>query len=90
MNKLIDEVEILKWLDHPHIIKVYQYFNNEKNIFIVTELCKGGELFDYIEENVFSEDKTAFVIKQILSAINYCHNNKIVHRDIKPENILLN
>lgn len=58
---------------------------------MVTELCNGGELFDKIsEEQHFSEQDAAKIVKQILSAINYCHQRNIVHRDLKPENILTN
>lgn len=76
--------------DHPNIIKVYEFYQDDKYFYIVTELCLGGELFDKIqEESHFSEKKAALIIKQILSAIFYCHQHKIVHRDLKPENLLL-
>jgi calcium-dependent protein kinase len=56
----------------------------------VTELCYGGELFDRIsEEQYFSEKDAANILKQVLSAINYCHSRMVVHRDLKPENLLL-
>ena len=58
---------------------------------IFYRLCNGGELFDKIaEEQYFSEQDAAKIIKQILSAINYCHQKNIVHRDLKPENLLMN
>ena len=57
----------------------------------IFRLCNGGELFDKIaEEQYFSEQDAAKIIKQILSAINYCHQKNIVHRDLKPENLLMN
>ena len=57
----------------------------------IYRLCNGGELFDKIaEEQYFSEQDAAKIIKQILSAINYCHQKNIVHRDLKPENLLMN
>lgn len=56
----------------------------------MTELCQGGELFDQIQEfKSFSEKKAAQILKQIISAVFYCHQHKIVHRDLKPENLLL-
>lgn len=59
-------------------------------MYIVTELCTGGELFDKIQEsNHFGEKDAADVMQQIMTAINYLHKNKIVHRDLKPENLLL-
>lgn len=89
-KNLINEINIVKSLDHPNIIKVYEYFNTKRRLFIVTELCTGGELFQKIQkERVFSESLAAHVMKQILSAVCYCHANKIIHRDLKPENILI-
>lgn len=88
-NSLRNEIEILRNLDHPHILKVYEYFSDKNNIYIVTEYCSGGELFDRIvKAGSLSEKKAAGVMNQILLAINYCHKHDIVHRDLKPENIL--
>jgi calcium-dependent protein kinase len=88
-QRIYREVKILKNLDHPNIIKVNEYFDDEKFIYIVMELVHGGELFDKImEEHHFSEKKAADIFIQILTAVNYLHSNKIVHRDLKPENIL--
>ena len=89
LKRILREVEILRKLDHPNIIKVYEFFQDEKHFFIVTELCIGGELFDRIvKSHHFTERKAAETMEQILSAVVYCHDNQIVHRDIKPENIL--
>jgi calcium-dependent protein kinase len=69
---ILKEVNILKQLDHPNIVKVYEYFSDEKFIFIVMELVQGGELFDRImDAHHFSERKAAEIINQILSAVNY-------------------
>lgn len=88
--KIFQEIKILSKLDHPNIIKIYEYFNTNRNIFIVTELLSGGELFDQIiEQKKFSEVNAAKTMKEVLSAIQYCHEKKIVHRDLKPENILV-
>lgn len=89
-DRLINEVDILRGLDHPNIIRIFEFYQDEKYFYIVTELCTGGELFDKIVESKnFSEKKACEVIQQVLSAIAYCHSNKIVHRDLKPENLLL-
>lgn len=88
-SRLISEVEILKTIDHPNIIKIFEFYEDEDNFYIVTELCTGGELFDRISfEARLLESEAADIMKQIFSAVFYCHKNKIVHRDLKPENIL--
>ena len=86
------EIELLRELDHPNIIKVFEYFVDPEKIYIVTEICTGGELYEEINKRKgkgFTEDEAGAIIQQILSALNYCHANNIVHRDIKPENILI-
>ena len=88
------EIDILIKLDHPNIIKLYEVYENEDFIYIVMELCNGGELFDRIIKrtemgNPFTEKEAATIYKQLMSAVSYCHSNKIVHRDLKPENLLL-
>lgn len=89
-KKLLGEISILKQMDHPNILKLYEFFQDPKRYFLVTELCTGGELFEKIsQEQQFSERDAANIIKQVLSAINYCHSRNIVHRDLKPENLLL-
>lgn len=70
-------------------MRIFELYQDDKHFYIVSELYTGGELFDKISEfKVFSEGQAAKTIRQILSAVFYCHQNKIVHRDIKPENIL--
>jgi calcium-dependent protein kinase len=84
------EVEILKKLVHPNIMQIFEFYEDKKNFYIITELCEGGELFDQIvDKGSFNEQEAAWVMKQLMSAINYIHTNNIVHRDLKPENILL-
>jgi len=84
------EVEILKKLVHPNIMQIFEFYEDKKHFQIITELCEGGELFDMIvQKGNFNEDEAAWVMKQLLSAVNYIHTNSICHRDIKPENILL-
>lgn len=76
-------------MDHPNIIRLFEVFEDEKDLYLVMELCTGGELFDrIIKFGHFSERYAASIMKQILSAISYCHSNNVMHRDLKPENVL--
>ncbi|CAD8135936.1 unnamed protein product [Paramecium pentaurelia] len=89
-QQFINEINVYKQLDHPHILKLYEFYQDEKNYYIIIELCTGGELFDkIIEKGSFSEKEASYIMKQIMSAILYAHNQNIVHRDLKPENVLL-
>jgi calcium-dependent protein kinase len=89
-SRFISEVEIISRLDHPNIIKLYEMFEDTKRYYLVSELCTGGELFDYVtSKGHLSEVLAADIMRQVLSAVNYCHRNHIVHRDLKPENLLL-
>lgn len=84
------EIEILKTLDHPNILRLFELFEDEKRFYIVTEALRGRELFEEIlRRGAFNENDTAAIMQQLLSAVNYLHQNKIAHRDLKPENILL-
>ena len=89
LDKLLEEANILKNLDHPNIIKIYEIITDYRSVNIVMELCTGGELFDRIKKaKKFSETIAANYIADIVSAIKYCHEAHIVHRDLKPENLL--
>jgi calcium-dependent protein kinase len=89
-KNLEKEIEVLAQLDHPNIIKIYEYFESQKNYQIIVELASGGELFDKINElRTFNERDAAMIMEQLLSAVCYLHSKNIVHRDLKPENILM-
>ena len=89
-TKFLKEIQVLKELEHPNIIKIFEYFIDNKYHYIITELLTGGELYESILKfQKFNEKKAAYIMKQILSALNYLHSKGIVHRDIKPENILV-
>ena len=89
-SKFIAEVEILARLNHPNIIRIYEMFEDDKAYYVVSELCTGGELFDFItQQGHLSEVLAAEIMRQLLSAVTYCHEHHIVHRDLKPENLLL-
>ena len=89
-KEITNEINILRTLDHPNILKIFEFYSSKESYSIVTELCQGGELFqEIIDRGPFDENYSAYVMFQILSAINYCHKMKIIHRDLKPENILI-
>jgi calcium-dependent protein kinase len=85
-EKFFREVEIVRNLDHPNILKVFEFYQDAKNYYLVTEYCKGGELFDKIvEKGTFLEEEAAHILKQALSCVMYCHTHNIVHRYINSE-----
>ena len=88
-NEFINEIEVLKTLDHPNIIKLFDCYYDRNFYYMVEEYCSGGDLFDYIQkEKYFTERKASIIFKQLLSAVNHLHKKNIVHRDLKPENIV--
>jgi len=83
------EFELLTALKHPNIVGYKDCYMDQKNFYVCSELCKGGELFDKIKVmKTFSEEEAAKAMKTIISAIAHCHDRNIVHRDLKPENIV--
>ncbi|OMJ89269.1 hypothetical protein SteCoe_8564 [Stentor coeruleus] len=84
------EVDILKSLDHPNVLKVYEYFEDEENFYIVMEYCEGGDVFDRLAQaGTFTERYAARVMRFLLKGLCYLHSKRVVHRDIKPENLLI-
>ena len=84
------EIEILRRIDHPHVIKLYEVYENELYIHLVMEYLKGGELLAHLKDKgVYSEKDASLLIKRVLEALAYCHARNIVHRDLKPENLII-
>ena len=95
-DDLIDEIQVLRSADHPGIIKIFEFFEDKKRFFIISELYVGGDLYQYIKEQketrkdgmVVEEQRAKDIIRQLLIIVRYLHSRNIVHRDIKPENIM--
>jgi calcium/calmodulin-dependent protein kinase I len=86
---LESEVDILRKIDHPNIVKLREVFDCNNNFYMVMELCTGGELFDRIVlKEHYTEKEARECLTSIVSAVKYCHDHDIVHRDLKPENLL--
>jgi serine/threonine protein kinase len=91
INRLKQEINILKQLNHKNIVEFYGFIETNKQIFIIMEYIKGGTLKSLIKEkkeNNFSEEEASLLIQKLLSAVEYLHSRDICHRDIKPENII--
>jgi len=92
-DKFKEEINILKSIDHPNIIKLHEVFEDKNDYYLIMEECLGGSLFDRIFTKLsgkkqISEKNIALIFKQIIDALNHCHSQGICHRDLKPENIL--
>ena len=90
---VMDEVDLLRKVDHPNIVEYFETYDDKHYLYLVMELCTGGELFDSHDECVksgksYSEKRAADVVKKCLQALQHCHSVGITHRDIKPENIM--
>ena len=90
-QKTDKEIELLRKLDHPNIVKLFEYFSDDDKYYLITEYCRGGDLFDLIKKKKrFSELSAAYIMYQIFHALIYCHKvHHLIHRDIKPENIVI-
>ncbi|XP_032400204.1 serine/threonine-protein kinase MARK2 isoform X9 [Etheostoma spectabile] len=90
LQKLFREVRIMKMLNHPNIVKLFEVIETEKTLYLVMEYASGGEVFDYLVAHGRMKEKEARAkFRQIVSAVQYCHQKCIVHRDLKAENLLL-
>jgi len=89
-HQVIREIEIQSHLKHPNILRLHNYFHDDKRIYLILEYALNGELYKHLQaEKKFDEPRTAKYIYQVCDALNYCHQNNVIHRDIKPENILM-
>lgn len=83
------ELEILRTLDHPNIVKFYETYQDDKFFHLVMEYCSGGELLERIvEDGQLREGEAAIIMRKTFSAVKYLHDKGICHRDLKPENFL--
>ena len=90
INKFLDEVKLIRQLDHPHIFTIYDFYEDKENYYLISEYLEGGEFFEYLAKvKKITEHDAYQVMKILLTTINYMHSHNIFHRDIKPENILL-
>ena len=86
---IINEIDILKKLSHPNIVRIYEFYESNNNFYLINEYCDGGELFNYINNSKLNEQQLSILFYQVFSGLCYLHENNILHRDMKPENILI-
>uniref|UniRef100_A0A9J8ADG3 Protein kinase domain-containing protein n=1 Tax=Cyprinus carpio carpio TaxID=630221 RepID=A0A9J8ADG3_CYPCA len=84
------QIAILKLIEHPHVLKLHDVYENKKYLYLVLEHVSGGELFDYlVKKGRLTPKEARKFFRQIISALDFCHSHSICHRDLKPENLLL-
>uniref|UniRef100_A0A8C9U3K0 Serine/threonine-protein kinase BRSK2-like n=1 Tax=Scleropages formosus TaxID=113540 RepID=A0A8C9U3K0_SCLFO len=90
LMKVEREIAILKLIEHPHVLKLYDVYENNRHLYLVLEHVSGGELFDYlVKKGRLTPKEARKFFRQIISALDFCHSHAICHRDLKPENLLL-
>ncbi|XP_028822210.1 serine/threonine-protein kinase BRSK2-like isoform X4 [Denticeps clupeoides] len=90
LMKVEREIAILKLIEHPHVLKLHEVYENKKYLYLVLEHVSGGELFDYlVKKGRLTPKESRKFFRQIISALDFCHSHSICHRDLKPENLLL-
>ena len=88
--KLRREIAVMKLLNHPHVLHMYDVIDTPDFFFLVLEYAPGGELFDFlVKKGALDTLKALNIFQQIVSGLEYCHQHYICHRDLKPENLLL-
>eukprot|EP00977_Amphora_coffeiformis_P029748 scaffold42723_cov214-Amphora_coffeaeformis.AAC.2 len=85
VQELRNEIAVLRTLDHPHVIRVHETFDYQKELFVVMEVCNGGDLYT---RDPYTEEQAARIAAAILSAVAYMHARGVIHRDLKFENCL--
>ncbi|XP_035580539.1 aurora kinase B isoform X2 [Zalophus californianus] len=89
-HQLRREIEIQAHLQHPNILRLYNYFYDRRRIYLILEYAPRGELYKELQKSrTFDEQRTATIMEELADALMYCHGKKVIHRDIKPENLLL-
>ena len=83
------EINILKKLSHPNIVRIFEFYETDNYFYIITEFCKEGELSNYLNKNILSEAQLCVIFYQVFSGLIYLHQNHIIHGDLKPQNILI-
>jgi len=90
LQKVEREISIMKLIEHPHVLGLYDIYDNRKYLYLILEHVSGGELFDYlVKKGRLTPKEARRFFRQIISALDFCHSHSICHRDLKPENLLL-
>jgi calcium-dependent protein kinase len=90
MTCLVKGIKVLRYLDHPNIVKLYEIYESSNYVHLVMEYIKGEDLFNHLKrKGVYSERESSLLIMQVLEVLNYCHSLDVIHRDLKTENLMI-